>query len=309
MTTQQQHTTSTRGGFLLGQKLRQAATRVFQVLSQEKHAMSSDSDDDASQDALRFALEWSVEQQLRNGYVLDPSFWNGASEEPHVNPTTSIEDDCFVDPEDAAAIAEALRVEARLLREAQDTEYARALAQDQMLERSQQQREAWRKLHRRMRKQRLIALQARVLSEPADGQQQAASSLVLRFPDGCRAERRFRAIDRLADVHTYIEALMLEEELKKAKRAGSSNDDSDVASEVQMQRELSADEDVEAIMEDDDDEEGEDEKKRSRFHLVSSYPRRRLDDLSLTLQEAGLCPNGVLFVQPNAGDDGTADLL
>lgn len=290
---------------MLGQKLRQAATRVYQVLSQEKHAMS-DSDDDYDYgahahgldfDSLRLALELSVEQQLRNGYVLDHPA------DTYVNPTTTLDGDdasCFIDAEEAEAVAAALRDEARLLREAQDTEYARALAQDQMRERSHQQREAWRKLHRRVQKQRLRALQARVVPEPADHDSRTGelttSALVLRFPDGRRAERRFRASDRLADVRTYVEALALEEELRRAKASEGGGGES--GAETQ-QRELCADDEVEAIMDEDDDEDTQ--QQHSRFHLVSSYPRRRLADLGLTLHEAGLCPSGVLFVEPDAG--------
>jgi len=289
---------------MLGQKLRQAATRVYQVLSQEKHAMS-DSDDDYDYgahdhgldfDSLRLALELSVEQQLRNGYVLDHPA------DTYVNPTTTLDGDdvsCFIDAEEAEAVAAALRDEARLLREAQDTEYARALAQDQMRERSHQQREAWRKLHRRVQKQRLRALQARVVPEPADHDSRTGelttSALVLRFPDGRRAERRFRAADRLADVRTYVEALALEEELRRAKASEGGGGES--GAETQ-QRELCADDEVEAIMDEDDDEDTQ--QQHSRFHLVSSYPRRRLADLGLTLHEAGLCPSGVLFVEPDA---------
>jgi hypothetical protein len=268
-------TTRVRGNFF-----KKAAQNLFQVLSQERHRLD---DETLDEDALRLAMELSLEETVRQGYV-----WDQAS-------------DFGVD----ASTAAIMREEARLLRDEQDREFEQALAADRRKQLRQQRRER----ERQQKEQRLASLRQCIVAEPDSDQDSTAkasvSRLTLRFPDGTRAERRFRSTDKLSDVRNYAEARILEEQLKHSEQdAVTPDSDDDTLEEVEADSlyssMIASGAANDAVL--------EQAQPTARISLSCGYPRRTLDDTDLTLADAGLCPGGVVFVEVRAQNKARSSL-
>ena len=186
--------------------------------------------------------------------------------------------------------------ERQLLRDQQDEEFRASLARDRFLENERRQQEAKEAQERREREMqeaearrrkeelerkeqaRIEEMQAKGATLPEEPQEKDPNGTALscRLPSGNRFKRRFRKDTTLAVVKNWVDSVLVEEIIAKQKE------------EVEAEEQKDGNNN-----EENKEEEGKGE--LYGYNLVT-FPNRTFNDLSMTLEEAGLGQSALISV-------------
>lgn len=209
--------------------------------------------------------------------------------------------------------------ERQLLRDQQDEEYRASLERDKFLENERRQKEA--KDAREKREKERKEAEAKRRREELERRKQAridemrrkretlpeeprekdpnATSLGCRLPTGARANRRFLKGASLAVVKDWVDSVLVEEILaagkqkKKEEEEGKDSDNDTLSSSSPLEGKQQ--QEGEGGEEEEEEEEG-DIRELYGYDLVTDFPRKIFNDLSMTLEQAGLVPRALISV-------------